>query len=32
MGDINVNCSKWCNSDKNNIAGLEIDSIATTAG
>ena len=32
MGDFNVKCSKWCSSDKNNTAGLEIESIATTAG
>ena len=29
--DFNVECSKCCSSDKNNIAGLEID-ITTTAG
>ena len=28
----NAKCSKWCSSDKNNIAGLEIDNITTTAG
>ena len=30
-GDFNAKCSKWCSSDKNNIAGLEIDNISTTA-
>ena len=30
-GDFNANCSKWCSSDKNDIAGLEIDNITTTA-
>ena len=32
MGDFNAKYSKWCSSDKNNIAGLEIDNITTTAG
>ena len=32
IGDFNAKCSKWCNSDKNNIAGLEVDDITTTAG
>ena len=32
VGDFNAKCSKWCSSDKNNIAGLEIDNITTTAG
>ena len=32
LGDFNAKCSKWCSSDKNNIAGLEIDNITTTAG
>ena len=32
IGDFNAKCSKWCSSDKNNIAGLEIDNITTTAG
>ena len=27
----NAKCSKWCSNDKNNIAGLEIDSITTMA-
>ena len=30
-GDFNAKCSKWCSSDKNNIAGLEIDNISTMA-
>ena len=32
IGDFNAKCSKWCSSDKNNIAGLEIVNITTTAG
>ena len=32
IGDFNGKCSKWCSSDKNNVAGLEIDNITTTAG
>ena len=32
IGDFNTKCSKWCSSDKNNIVGLEIDSITTTVG
>ena len=32
LGDFNAKCSKWCSSDKNNIAGLEIDNTTTTAG
>ena len=32
IGDFNAKCSKWCSSDKNNIAGLQIDNITTTAG
>ena len=32
IGDFNAKCSKWCSSDKNNIAGLEMDNITTTAG
>ena len=31
IGDFNAKCSKWCSSDKNNIAGLEIENITTTA-
>ena len=32
IGGFNLKCSKCCSSDKNNIAGLEIDNITTTAG
>ena len=32
IGDFNAKCSKWCSSDNNNIAALEIDNITTTAG
>ena len=32
IGDFNGKCSKWCTSDKDNTAGLELDSIITTAG
>ena len=32
IGDFNAKCSKWCSSDKNNIAGLEIDNTTTTLG
>ena len=32
ISDFNAKCSKWCSSDKNNIAGLKIDNITTTAG
>ena len=32
MGDFNAKCSKWCSSDKNNIASLEIDNITTASG
>ena len=32
MGDFNAKYSKWCSSDENDIAGLEIDNITTTAG
>ena len=32
LGDFNAKCSKWCSSDKNNIAGLEIYNITTMAG
>ena len=31
IDDFNAKCSKWCSNDKNNIAGLEIDNITTTA-
>ena len=30
--DFNEKCSKWCRSDKNNIAGLKIDNTATMSG
>ena len=32
IGDLNVKCSKWCTTDKDNTAGLELCGIATTAG
>ena len=32
IGDFNAKCSKWCSSDKNNIAGLAVGNITTTAG
>ena len=32
IGDFNAKCSKWYTADKNNIAGLKLDSITTTAG
>ena len=32
IGDFNAKCSKWCSSDRNNVAGLEIDNITTTTG
>ena len=32
IGDFNAKCSKWCTTDKDNTAGLELDSITTTAG
>lgn len=31
-GDFNAKYSRWCASDKNNKAGLELDKIATTSG
>ena len=31
-GNFNAKCSKWCSTNKNNTAGLELDSITTTAG
>ena len=31
LGEFNAKCSKWCSSDKNNIAGLEIDNITIMA-
>ena len=30
--DFNEKCSKWCRSDKNNIAGLKIDNTTTMSG
>ena len=30
--DFNAKCSKWCTIDKDNTAGLELDSITKTAG
>ena len=32
IGDFNAKCSKWCTTDKDNTAGLELDNITTTAG
>ena len=32
LGDFNAKCSKWCASDKNNTAGIKLDSITTTSG
>ena len=32
IGDFNTRCSKWCTSDKDNTAGLELHSIPITAG
>ena len=32
ISDFNAKCSKWWSSDRNNIAGFEIDDITTTAG
>ena len=32
LGDFNTKCSKWCASDKNNTAGIELDNITTTLG
>ena len=32
MGDFNAKYWKWCTTDKNNTAGLEIDSITTASG
>ena len=30
LGDFNAKCSKWCASDKNNTAGIELDNITTS--
>ena len=32
IGDFNAMCSKWCGSNKNNVAVLEIDNITTKPG
>ena len=32
IGDFNARSSKWCNSDKINRAGIELDNITTSAG
>ena len=32
IGDFDAKCSKWCSSEKNYLAVLEIDNITTTAG
>ena len=32
LGDFNARCSKWCASDKNNFAGIELDNITTISG
>ena len=32
MGDFSAKCSKWCTTDKDNTAGLELDRITTTSG
>ena len=32
LDDFNAKCSKWCASDKNNTAGIELDNITTTSG
>ena len=32
IGDFNAKSSKWCNSDKSNRAGIELDNITTSAG
>ena len=32
IGDFNAKSSKWCNSDKSNRVGIELDSITTSAG
>ena len=31
-GDFNAKSSKWCNSDKGNRAGIELDNITTSVG
>ena len=32
IGDFNAKCLKWCTTDKDNTAGLELNSITATAG
>ena len=32
LGDFNAKCSKWCSSDRNNTAGVELDNITMTSG
>ena len=32
LGDFNGKCSKWCASDRNNSAGIEVDNITTISG
>ena len=32
MGDFHAKSSIWCNSDKSNRAGIELDNITTSAG
>ena len=32
IGDFNAKSSKWCNSNKSNRAGIELDNITTSAG
>ena len=32
IGDFNAKSLKWCNSDKSNSAGIELDNITTSAG
>ena len=32
IGDFNAKSSKWCNSDKSDRVGIELDSITTSAG
>ena len=32
MGDFHTKSSIWCNSDKSNRAGIELDNITTSAG
>ena len=32
LGGFSAKCSKWCHSDKNNTAGIELDNITVTSG